>query len=171
VRSTQIRLAIAPVIVVAVAFVLWFVSDRLLYVGPFDRATFGWLVVVPLWAAAPTFGGFSWRGFASRARLQSAIAGGLAIGGVAAILLWRSVAAPAVGCTPTHTPFELVLPALAVGAVIGGGFLLACSFASVEIAGGRVGRGLIYGAVTQLLVIPAASLLATLLFVGLCQRP
>ena len=168
---TTTRLQIAPVIVVAVAFVLWLISDRLLYVGPFDRATFGWLVVVPLWAAAPTFAGFSWRGFAPRARLRTAISGGLAIGGVAAILLWQSATAPAIGCNPSHTPLELILPALAVGAVVGGGFAIACWFASIEIAGGRVGRGSIYGAVTQLLVIPAASMLATVSFFGLCQRP
>jgi hypothetical protein len=44
---------VAPLVVVDVAYLLWAVSDRLLYVGPLDRATFGWLVVVPVWLAAP----------------------------------------------------------------------------------------------------------------------
>jgi hypothetical protein len=168
---TQTRLAIAPVIVVAVAFVLWLVSDRLMFVGPLDRATFGWLFVVPLWAAAPTFAGFSWRGFAPRQRVRWAVSGGLAIGTVAAILLWQSVATPVVDCVPTHTPLGLVLPAVLVGALIAAGFALACWFGSLEIAAGRIGRGVIYGAVAQLLVIPLATILATTLFFGLCQRP
>ena len=168
---TQTRLALAPVIVVAVAFVLWLVSDRLLYIGPLDRATFGWLVVVPLWASAPTFAGFSWRGFPPGARRRWAIAGGLAIGGTAATLLWQSATAPAIGCTPTRTALELILPALAVGAVVGGGFVIGCLAGSREIAAGHVGRGAIYGAVIQLLVIPAASMLVFTLFFGMCQRP
>ena len=168
---TQTRLALAPVIVVVVAFVLWLISDRLLYVGPLDRATFGWLVVVPLWAAAPTFAGFSWRAFAAHERVRWALAGGLAVGGVTAILLWQSVATPAIDCNPTHTALELVLPAVLVGGLIAAGFALGCWFASLEIAAGRVLRGLIYGAVVQLLAIPFASILATLLLSGLCQRP
>jgi hypothetical protein len=165
------RQAVAPLVVVALAFALWWISDRLLYVGPLDRATFGWFVVVPLWAAAPTFAGFSWRGLATRARTASAAFGGVAIGAIAASMLWSAVATPAVGCTPTATPIELVAPALAVGAVIGGGFFIACRIASDHVAAGRIGRGAIYGAVTQLLVIPAASMLFFTAFFGLCQRP
>ena len=46
--ATQVRLAIAmltPLVGVALAYGLWWISDRLLYIGPLDRATFGWLVV------------------------------------------------------------------------------------------------------------------------------
>ena len=82
---TQARQAVTPLLVVAVAFVLWWISDRLLYVGPLDRATFGWAVVVPLWAAAPTFAGFSWRRSAAGARTRFATLGGVAVGGVAAL--------------------------------------------------------------------------------------
>jgi len=157
--------------VVAVAFVLALVSDRLLYIGPLDRATFGWLVVMPMWAAAPTFAGFSWRGFAAGLRTRYALLCGSAVGGVTAILLWQDAAAPKVGCTPSHTPLELMVPALLVGLVVGGGFALACRIASGEILAQRVGRGVIYGAVIQLLIIPLAFGLATYAFFGLCQRP
>lgn len=168
---TQARLAVVPVVVVAVAFALAVISDRFLYIGPIDRATFGWLVVIPLWAAAPTFAGFSWRGVASFSRLRLAAFGGLAIAGVAAVLLWQDAITPSTGCAPNHTPLELIPPALAVGGVIGGGFALACWFASVEIAGGRIGRGAIFGAVVQMLVIPAASMLFLVGSFALCQRP
>lgn len=168
---TRARLASAPLLVVGFAFVLWWVSDRLLYIGPLDRATFGWVVVFPLWAVAPTFAGFSWRGSSAGARTQFAGIGGLAVGSIAALLLWLSVAGPAVGCTPRYTPVELVPPALAVGGVIGGGFFLACRLASAEVSAGHIGRGATYGAVIQLLIIPVASMLFFIAFFGLCQRP
>jgi hypothetical protein len=168
---TRSRQAIVPMVVVALSFALWLISDRLLYVGPIDRATFGWLVVVPLWAAAPAFAGLSWRAVADTARTQFAAVGGLTIGASAAVLLWSAVAAPAVGCVPTRTVLELIPPALAVGAVVGGGFFLACRLASGEIAAGRIGRGVTYGATIQVVVIPVASLLAMFAFRGLCQRP
>ena len=58
-----------------------------------------------------------------------------------------------------------------VGAVIGGGLFLGCWAASREVAAGHIGRGAIYGAVVQLLVIPAAGTLMYLAFYGMCQRP
>ena len=168
---TQTRLVVAPVIVVAVAFALLLLGNRFLVGSPIDGTTFGSLVVIPLWCAAPAFAGFSWRGFRSQLRLRYAVMCALAVGGVAAILIWQSASAPAVDCRPSYAPLELIPPSLAVGAVVFGFFALGCWFASVEIAAGRIGRGVIYGVVTQLLVIPFASVLFTMLFFGLCQRP
>lgn len=168
---TRVRLASALLLVVGLAFVLSWVSNRLLYIGPLDRATFGVLVVLPLWAAAPLVAGFAWRGFDSSGRTRLAALGGAVVGFASAVLLWLDAAAPKVGCTPTHAPIELVPPALAVGAVLGGGFVVACRLAGGEIAAGRIGRGAIYGAVVQLVVIPAALTLYSLFFFGMCQRP
>lgn len=168
---TQARRALPPLLVAAVAFVLWWISDRLLYVGPLDRATFGWLVVMPLWAAAPTIAGFSWRGDSARSRTWFAAFGGLAIGGVAAAILWSGVTTPVVGCTPTHTPIELLPSATMVGALVGGAFFIACRVTSGEVAAGHVGRGAIYGAVIQLVVVPVAAIVFSTAFFGMCQRP
>ncbi len=52
---------LVPLALVGLAYVLWWISDRLLYVGPLDRAAFGWVVVVPVWIAAPVAAGFVWR--------------------------------------------------------------------------------------------------------------
>ena len=79
--------ASTPLLVVGLAGTLWFISDRLLYIGPLDRATFGWLVVVPIWAAAPAAAGYAWRRLAVGAQARAAIIGGLLVGGVAAGLL------------------------------------------------------------------------------------
>src|SRR5258705_6666108 len=45
-------LVVAPSLLV-LAVAVWFVSDRLVTIGPFDRAKIGWAVVVPLLALAP----------------------------------------------------------------------------------------------------------------------
>jgi len=45
-------LSVAPSLLV-LALAIWFVSDRFVVIGPFDRATIGWAVVLPLLAIAP----------------------------------------------------------------------------------------------------------------------
>ena len=40
--------ALLPLAVLGVVYAIWWISDRLVIIGPIDRATFGWLVVVPL---------------------------------------------------------------------------------------------------------------------------
>lgn len=166
---TQTRLAIAPVLVVVAALVLALLGNRFIIDG--SVGTVVQVGVLVLWCAAPTFAGFSWRGFAASARNRYAIWCALAVGGAAAILIWQSVSAPAVDCSPSRRPLELVLPSIAIGGLIAGFFGLACWFATLEISAGRVGRGVIYGAVMQLLVVPTAGGMLTFLFFGLCQRP
>lgn len=51
----------ASLATVALGYALWSVSDRLLYIGPLDRAAFGWAVVVPVWALAPVAAALAWR--------------------------------------------------------------------------------------------------------------
>ena len=33
--------AVLPLVVAGIAYLLWWISDRILYVGPLDRAAFG----------------------------------------------------------------------------------------------------------------------------------
>ncbi len=47
----------APFGVVALAYALWWISDRLLYIGPFDRVSFGRAVVVPVWVMTAVVAG------------------------------------------------------------------------------------------------------------------
>src|SRR5437773_887043 len=46
-----------PLALVVLAYFLWQVSDRLLYIGPLDRAAFEWSVVIPIWIGAPVAAG------------------------------------------------------------------------------------------------------------------
>src|SRR5919106_4121180 len=96
-RATAVRLAIAtltPLVGVALAYVLWWISDRLLYIGPLDRAKFGWLVVVPVWSLTPVAAAFAWR--ALNPRQSAVVAGvvGLVLAASAAFLFWLASAFP-----------------------------------------------------------------------------
>ena len=91
----------APLAVVGLAATLWLISDQLVSVGPIDRATFGWAVVVPLWSAAPVAAGFAWQRLSSEARRRAAVACGLVVGAPVSILAWQAAAFPA--CSPART--------------------------------------------------------------------
>ncbi len=71
-RAARLFALIAPVLVVGAAYALWWISDRLLYVGPLDRAQFGWLVVVPTLLAAPVVAGVAWAGLDERPAIGAA---------------------------------------------------------------------------------------------------
>jgi hypothetical protein len=159
----------APLAVVGIAVSLWLISDRLLYVGPLDRATFGWSVVVPLWAAAPLAAGIAWRRLSSRTRRLAAVACGLMVGAPVSILLWQAAAFP--GCSPSREPQDWILPAITIGGVIGGGFAFNNLLASDEVLAGHRWRAVVIGAAGQLAIIGLGSALAFGLFYGLCQRP
>jgi len=173
VRSSVGRLAlVAPLLVVGLALGLWYLSDRLLYIGPLDRATFGWSVVVPIWALAPIAAGFAWRGLGSRARRVAAVSCALVVGGVLAALLWLSVAFPDCQLGAARSPWEQSLPSIVLGGVVGGGFGLSTFVASGEVQARRPVRALVLGAVGQLAVVAVAPVLLFLLFFGGgCQRP
>jgi hypothetical protein len=164
----DLRAAAVPVIVAGIAFALWQTSDRLLFIGPIDRGTFAAFLVIPLWAIAPGFAS-AWRDFSLEDVDRLAAAAGLVVGVAIAIFMWRE--AVAVDCAPTHTPLELVLPALVFGAVIGTGFGLACRLAAGQSAGGHPWRGVTVAAVIQLAVLAFVPWLQFMMFFGLCQRP
>jgi hypothetical protein len=55
-RHGQATVFAGPLLVVA-AIGVWYVSDGLVVLGPFDRAQIGWAVVLPLLALAPGVSG------------------------------------------------------------------------------------------------------------------
>jgi hypothetical protein len=71
-RALAIGIA-GPLGTIGLAYVLWWVSDRLLYVGPLVRATFGWLVVMPVWWLSPAVAAFLWRRLPPRPTKVAAI--------------------------------------------------------------------------------------------------
>jgi hypothetical protein len=173
VSSKGLALAVAiPLLVAALAYVLWLISDRLLFVGPLDRATLGWVVVLPVWAGAPLAAGLTWLDLSASARRLVAMICALAVGGVAAVLFWQAVAAPACQYGPVREPAEWLLPSIALGALVGGGFGFSGLAACIQIREDRRWRALMIGAGTQVAVVFVAILVVSALSPGGgCQRP
>ena len=94
-RGVALGIAL-PIGVLAFAYVLWWISDRVVYVGPLDKAAFGWVVVVPIWLLAPLAAGWTWRDLAPRASAVARLIVGLIVTTVVALLFWVATTEP--GC-------------------------------------------------------------------------
>jgi hypothetical protein len=172
-REVRLGLAVAaPLVVVALAYALWWVSDRLLYIGPLDRAAFGWAVVVPVWLCAPIAAGLAWRRLTVRATAAAAVLSGTVISLAFAFMFWEAVAHPGCEYGATRTPLEWVVPSLFVGIVVGVGVALSSLLAVMIVRRGHPWRA----AVASALVAFACIFVAILAFVVVasgpgCQRP
>lgn len=172
--ASAVRLAIAaltPLAGVALAYVLWWISDRLLYIGPLDRAKFGWLIVVPVWSLTPVAAAYAWRPLN---RSQSAVAAGvigLLLTAAAAVLFWLATAFPNCEFGAVRSPAEWIIPSLIVGLVIGAGFAAACLGAAAVARRARWWAALLVGAGSAFALVFVALLIAVpFLMSGGCQR-
>ena len=162
----------APLAVAALAYSLWWISDRLVYIGPFDRATFGWAMVVPVWLATPFVAALVWRSLSSRATLEAAGLVGVIVTGVAAVLLWRAVAYPGCENGAIRTSSEWVLPSLLIGAVVGGGIAASGLVAVRVLRAGPPVWAVVAGATTSFVTIFVAIAMFAMVASGpACQRP
>jgi hypothetical protein len=133
-RIETVRLvgAIAlPLLILSLACGLWWISDRLVVIGPLDRAAFGWVVVIPVWTAAPVSAGFAWRRLTRSETRIAALGFGLVVSAVSSVLFWQSVAFPECA-NPMRSAAEWIVPALLLGSTIGGG-LAACGLLGTAI--------------------------------------
>ncbi|MGZ6213695.1 MAG: hypothetical protein ACXWMG_01935 [Candidatus Limnocylindria bacterium] len=161
-----------PLALVGLAYALWWVSDRLVQIGPVDRAAFGWAVVIPVWLAAPAAAAFAWRRLSSEDAVVASVAVAVLIGGAAAIVFWLSVSNPECEFGAIRTPMEWVLPSLVLGAVIGGGVAFSALVASRFGQAARPWWGALLGAGTEAAMLFVAILVAGALLLGPgCQRP
>jgi len=103
-------------------FVLTTIANRLVVIGPFDRTTFGWIFVAPIWVGAPIVAGFIWSDMATRAKLAAAALLWMAVGIMAALVFWLGVAL--IDCGPygsRTSPAGWIMPSLILGVLIGSG--------------------------------------------------
>jgi hypothetical protein len=158
--ATQARLATAvltPLVGVALAYGLWWISDRLLYNGPLDRAQFGWLVVVPVWSLTPVAAAHAWRTLNSGQSTVAAGVVGLLLTVASAVLFWAG---------------EWVIPSVIVGLAVGAGFAAACLGATAVAKRARWWAVLLVGAGSAFALVFVAILVAApFLMSGGCQRP
>ena len=164
--------AAAPLAAVALAYLLWWISDRLVVIGPLDRAAFGWLVVVPVWALTPTIAAYAWRALEGEETSLVAAAVGLVIAALAALLFWLAAAFLDCEFGAVRTPAEWILPSVIVGLVIGGGFAATCLLTVAVARRGRWWSALLVGAGSALALVFLAILVAApFVMSGGCQRP
>jgi len=173
-RALAVGIA-GPLGVVALAYILWWVSDRLLYIGPFDRAAFGWAVVMPLWWLSPAVAALLWRRLPPRGHTIAAAAIATSLAAFAVVLMWTTLGREMDACpNGPRTPLgQLAVPIVLIGLLIGGGWAVSARTASSMVRGGLVWRGLGAGvgllvAATFAVIVGAA--LALVLFTG-CNRP
>lgn len=163
---------VVPLAIVGLAYVLWWISDRLVYIGPLDRAAFGWVVVIPVWLSAPIAAGLAWHRLTARRALAAALAVGATISGVAALLFWQSVAHPDCATGTIRAPIDWVIPSLLVGSVVGAGLVASALLATAQFRGGRPWRAVLLGGGAELVLVFGAVLTAVVFLVEpACQRP
>ena len=163
---------VVPLALVVLAYVLWWLSDRLLYIGPLDRAAFGWSVVIPVWLAAPVVAGFAWSGLTRVGRDVAAALVGTVIGITATVLLWRAIAFPDCEFGAYRTPAEFLVPSLIVGVVIGGGQAGTGLLVSSFVRRGHPWRAAALGAAAGFGLVFVAILVASAVLLGpSCNRP
>ncbi len=140
---------VAPLVLLVIAYALWWISDRLPYIGPLDRAAFGWIVVMPIVFLSPVVAGFAWRTLDRRETAIAVAAFTIVIAALAAALFWRSVANPA--CQwPVRSPGDWILPSAFTGILIAGGLALSGIVSMRLWCRGRPILAVVAGAGTQI---------------------
>jgi len=158
--------------VLALAYALSVASDRLLYVGPLDRAWFGWLVVVPLLLTAPLTAGFAWNRLTLRSVVIAATVVAMIVGAVVAVLFWLPIARVDCQFGSRMTPAEAVGPSLVVGLLMGGGCVLAGVLVAALVRRDHPWWGTLLGMASTLGVLTVTLFVGLALIpFGLCQRP
>jgi hypothetical protein len=170
-RSDASRLVIAvalPLALLAIAYALWAISDRLLFIGPFDRAASGWTFVMPLAWLTPGITGLLWAGLSRRDRWLAALTLGAVLTAVAGALL--ASATDRTGCAPVTSWTDDLPRALVVGLVIaagpaGGGLVAAWSAERVS-GWWRPVSAIASGAAVGVVSLFASVLVFAVMFVG-----
>lgn len=169
--ATWVTAVAAPLAAAAAAHVLWWLGDRDGYIGPFDRAAFGWAVVVPVWLASPVLAGWAWRGLSGRQAAGAAVGVLLVVSVAVAGLFWAAVAFRP--CEAAHMPEEWVVPSIVAGALVGGGSAVSGAAARAAFRAGRRATGVAIGIASEAFFSLLAVLVIGVAFLAGpgCQRP
>lgn len=169
------RVIIAPAALIVLAYGLWVLSDRLLYIGPLDRAAFGWAVVIPVWLLAPFAGALAARPMPAQVADRAFIIGGIALAVIAFAQLWLAIIPEQAACEngPRTPPEGWVLPMGLIALVFGGGWAIVAKAAAGPARDGRILASLVIavglGAVLVLVVIVVTTF--PILLISGCNRP
>jgi len=168
--------AAGPLAFFAFLFGLWLASDRLVHVGPLDRGSFFWVVLLPLWCLSPSLAALLWRGrLRPDAARVVAVGVGLVLAVIASAILWIAGTTDQGACEfgPRTDALGLIAPMGLLGVLIGGGWALNAIGAASVVGGGRLGRGVALGAALALVhfVIVVVATGLVIMLTGGCNRP
>lgn len=165
----------APLGVLALAYAAWALSDRLLYVGSFDRSQVGWLVVIPLVSAAPVVAAAIWSGLDESRMILAPAVVGLVVGVAAAMLFGVAIAGSATSCQDGSrlSGADIAFGSALVGLVAGAGF---AGSGAIGASVMRRGHGWLGGSLSAAggfvtLWVAAFAGVGVFGFVGICNRP
>jgi len=165
----------APLVVLALVYILWAMIDAAVTVGPFDRATLGWATVMPLWFASPWLAAMVWRRLPRFGDRIAAGLVGLVLGAAATWILWSAVVTESTACDfgPRSTGAAFVGPALFLGVLVGGGWAISALAASSLARSGHPWRGLpaaVGLGIAQFGLVAIAATYVLVSYAG-CNRP
>jgi hypothetical protein len=101
----------------ATGVALGFISNAMVWIGPIDRATFGWAIVVPMCLLAPVASGLAARRAGERPALLAAL---LAAAGIGLFFAWSLAAGVTqLGCDPNPDRALVIAHAVPVGLAVG----------------------------------------------------
>ena len=145
---TFAQLARGPLLLFA-AFLVWYVSDRLVVIGPFDRAQIGWAVVAPLAALAPGVAALAERdGRLIRASRQ--VAASVSVGLGVFVLGALAVTVTFANCRPVTSPMDVLPNAIPTALVAGASYWLAYLSAAGRVRQDKVPLSVLVGAIVWL---------------------
>ena len=144
-RSRSLATLIVAPSLLVLAVAVWFVSDRLVTIGPFDRAKIGWAVVLPLLALAPGAAALAGSRTTSPGLARLVVAGTSIITGLFVVLGLAS-AITFIDCRPATGPLEVVPRTLPTAFVFGIGFAISAAAAWGPALHGRRVVALVVGA-------------------------
>ena len=162
----------APLGILALGYGLWAISDRLGYIGPLDKAQFGWLVLIPVGSSAPVAAAFAWQKLTGSAALVVPLLVGISIAVPAAAAFWVAIAHPDCQFGSVMTEADTIRAAVIVGVVAGGGYAIAGVVAVAPLRAGHRWRGALVGLALGFAMLWITAFTAFAMApVGLCQPP
>ena len=175
-RDRQVALAlVVPLGSAALAYAAWALSEHLQFWGPFDRATFSWAVIIPLWVGGAVVTGWIWSFLDGSARWKLAVAVGVVETAVVGVTTWFVAVSGWQGCQagPRSTPGDVIVPAFLIGAIIGAMPAIAALLAAREFVASRPLRALFLTGGTFVAGVALFALAFTWMAFGYggCNRP
>ena len=130
-RALTLAVGVAvPLALLGIAYAAWAISDRLVQIGPLDRAQFAWLVVVPLLTVTPIATGLAWRRLSTRQIWFAALVVAAIVGTVVGVFYALAIVGSTHSCESARLSGGDIAFATSLTAIIAGGGYAASGAAS-----------------------------------------